>query len=310
MHNHLKHFKNKLLTLIHFLRLLYGGFYYIIYKYPYIGDIWDRNLCIFKSDLVLEIGSGWNPSLRSDVLIEKYIFDKTERRYIAYVPKHRPFIVGDGCYLPFVDNAFDYLICNHVIEHLNNPSLMFEEFKRITKKGFISAPYGVWESISPGKYHKWFVFIRNGRLVLEKKIEMKDRKYRNEVESERKAEREIKYEYGIEKPLNWEIIKKNSVENFVFAELDQNYENLYVSKKAYYPMSVQLKMFFNETLRRIFFSTSTKFNIFALLACPVCKNKLSKMDNFLICNKCEVKYDIINNIPILLKEKATKLPIL
>lgn len=126
----------------HILRLIVGGIYYVIFKHPYIGDIWGDRLDIHKSDIVLEVGPGYNPSVRSDVLLEKFIFDKSERRYTDYFPKSQPFIVGDGCSLPFVDNAFNYIICKHVIEHLSDPSLMLKEFRRVAKKGFTSAPCG------------------------------------------------------------------------------------------------------------------------------------------------------------------------
>ena len=38
-----------------------------------------RKLGIKRSDLVIEIGSGGDPLLRSDILVEKYIKDQTER---------------------------------------------------------------------------------------------------------------------------------------------------------------------------------------------------------------------------------------
>ncbi|RMA97292.1 Trm112 family protein [Hydrogenothermus marinus] len=46
-----------------------------------------------------------------------------------------------------------------------------------------------------------------------------------------------------------------------------------------------------------------------ILACPKCKKELvyNKEKKILICNNCKVYYEIIDNIPILLIEKAKPL---
>ncbi|NWF75462.1 MAG: methyltransferase domain-containing protein [Nitrospirae bacterium] len=288
------------ISLNHVLRLIYGGFYYIFFKHPYIGDIWDKKLDINKSDLVLEIGSGWNPSIRSDVLVEKYLFDQSERRYIAYIPKNRPFVVADGCHLPFVNNAFDYVICRHVIEHLEEPEELLKEIKRVSRKGYISAPSGYWESISSGKYHKWFVFTQTDKLILEQKIERADRKYKKNTTKE-KVEKEAHYEFNFQRPLEWEIIKRTPIEEFVFAELDQDYEkSLLIASQKRYPILVRLKILFREAVRQLFFKTAKRVNVFDLFACPVCRSKLVNRTNELFCDNCNRQYQVINHIPILL----------
>ena len=175
------------------LILIVGGIYYAIFRKPYVGDVWGEALNIHKKDIVLEIGPGSNPSLRADVLCEKLITVTTERRQFVTIPKDRPFIVGDGCSLPFLNNAFDYVICKHVIEHLDNPEQMLEELKRVSKKGYISAPHGFRESVSPAPYHKWFVFIENGSLILEQKTRREDRKYKDKA-SRNDLKKEVKYE--------------------------------------------------------------------------------------------------------------------
>lgn len=135
-------------------------------------------------------------------------------------------------------------------------------------------------------------------------MEKKDRKYKNETKCRREVKREVKYEYGLKKPLNWEIIRKMPNENFIFAKVDQNYNVEYLSKKMIYPLSVKLKIFFKEVLRRLFFMSSRKFNIYDLLACPICKNNLLKKGSWLICNNCHRRYPTIEGVPILLKEKG------
>ncbi len=45
------------------------------------------------------------------------------------------------------------------------------------------------------------------------------------------------------------------------------------------------------------------------LACPQCKGKIEVNDNqeSLVCNKCQLKYRIVDNIPVLLKDESEKL---
>jgi len=41
----------------------------------------------------------------------------------------------DICKNPFPDNSFDIIICNHVLEHVDNDSLAMQEFYRVLKPG-------------------------------------------------------------------------------------------------------------------------------------------------------------------------------
>ena len=42
--------------------------------------------------------------------------------------------------LPFSDKEFDYIICAHVIEHVNDPIFFKNEIERIGKSGYIELP--------------------------------------------------------------------------------------------------------------------------------------------------------------------------
>ncbi|CAL6334062.1 unnamed protein product [Bathycoccus prasinos] len=37
--------------------------------------------------------------------------------------------------MPYLDNTFDYLVCNQVLEHVSKPWLCMDEFHRVLKKG-------------------------------------------------------------------------------------------------------------------------------------------------------------------------------
>lgn len=47
-------------------------------------------------------------------------------------------IKGDICNLPFNDNQFDYILCNHVLEHVYNDQMAMNEIFRVLRKGGIA----------------------------------------------------------------------------------------------------------------------------------------------------------------------------
>ena len=89
---------------------------------------------IGEHELVLEIGSGDRPNPRSDVLVDRYIEDNTERGGDLRID--RPLIVADAQELPFKDGAFDYIVCFHILEHMPDPAQFLRE---------IAAPFGQLE---------------------------------------------------------------------------------------------------------------------------------------------------------------------
>jgi SAM-dependent methyltransferase len=80
---------------------------------------------IGEQELVLEIGSGDRPNPRSDVLLDRYIDDNTERG--GNLKIDRPLIVADAEQLPFKDGAFDYIVCFHILEHMPDPARLVRE---------------------------------------------------------------------------------------------------------------------------------------------------------------------------------------
>ena len=79
--------------------------------------------------------------------------------------------------LPFKDKEFDYVVCAHVIEHVNDPIFFKKEIERIGKSGYIELPtrlndnmvFGCDEEIFGHKW--WFEFDDDDKkLVFSKKI--------------------------------------------------------------------------------------------------------------------------------------------
>jgi SAM-dependent methyltransferase len=126
-------------------------------------------LNIERGDLVLEVGSGHNPKTRADVLCDKYIEDNTQRGGTLILD--RPLIVADGEALPFRGKSFDYVICSHVLEHADDAVRFLSEVERVGRAGYIETPSEVAERLYGWDYHRWYVNVMHGQLVLRPKTE-------------------------------------------------------------------------------------------------------------------------------------------
>jgi SAM-dependent methyltransferase len=75
--------------------------------------------------------------------------------------------VGDGSRLPFRDGAFDLVFADNVLEHLDQPELVFTEVARVLKPGgrFLVKTPNAWHYVTvlarltPYRFHQWI----NGR---------------------------------------------------------------------------------------------------------------------------------------------------
>jgi SAM-dependent methyltransferase len=117
--------------------------------------------------LVLELGSGHRPHPRADVLTDKYL-DDAERG--GHLVMDRPFVQADAQKLPFRPKVFDYVICRHVLEHLEDPAAFFHEIGRVGRAGYIETPSFIWEYLHPTRtYHRWYVLEIDDQLVMVRK---------------------------------------------------------------------------------------------------------------------------------------------
>ena len=121
---------------------------------------------IRADDFVLEIGSGHNPKARSDVLCDKFIGDDEQRG--GAIVTDRSMVEADGQFLPFADATFDYVICSHVLEHVEDPAQLITELERVARRGYIETPSEIGERIYGWHYHNWVVNLVDGCLMLRK----------------------------------------------------------------------------------------------------------------------------------------------
>ncbi|MDD2425861.1 MAG: methyltransferase domain-containing protein [Bacteroidales bacterium] len=132
-----------------------------------IGTPVDKDsLSIKRGYKVLEVGPGSNPTKRANVLAEKFLEDETHRRGAFKIYPHQRLVEADGENLPFADKEFDYVICSHVLEHVNDPEKFIREQERVAGMGYIETPSLIGEWLSPKQSHKWVLLEIDNRIVM------------------------------------------------------------------------------------------------------------------------------------------------
>jgi len=115
---------------------------------------------------VLDIGSGHSPHIRANVLVDKFYFNDRHRAGRPIIlPPGKDFVVADVCALPFKDKVFDFVICSHVAEHIQDIDGFCTELNRIARRGYLETPSRLAEILRHSQNHRWYVSKRRGGLV-------------------------------------------------------------------------------------------------------------------------------------------------
>jgi len=117
-----------------------------------------------RSPLCLDVGSGARPFPYADILCDLYLTATPQRDMKELETQGKPFVLCDAQFLPFRTQAFDFVTCYYLLEHVDNPKKIFAELKRVAKHGYIQSPSWFNEEIMYGEpVHKWIVIVKNGR---------------------------------------------------------------------------------------------------------------------------------------------------
>jgi len=120
----------------------------------------DRIRSIQQSDRVLEVGPGSSPHPRSDVLLERN-FDSAEaaaqRGYTDATDLKKRVVFFDGGRFPFDDREFDYVICSHVLEHVDDVPGFVSELSRVAQRGYLEFPTVYYEYLYNFRVHQNFL---------------------------------------------------------------------------------------------------------------------------------------------------------
>ncbi len=265
---------------------------------------------IHRRDFVLEIGSGHNPKPRADVLCDKFIDDDRQRG--GHIVADRPLVEADGQHLPFADSAFDYVICSHVLEHIEDPVLLIHELMRVAKRGYIETPSEIAERIYGWPYHHWLINRIGTKLVLQKKrhtsqfgqlfhtLVAHDKQWKRFhlthhhlflVQHEWDGNIEYEIIQNGKSPMNLDCHK--TVESLI-AKAEPNLNLWMPILKNAIPAGVvsKAKSFLAKRYKRRQTKTLTE-----ILVCPQCKTTLNWAEGTLHCKACTQQYPIINGIP-------------
>jgi len=128
------------------------------------------DLHIKNGDRVLEVGAGHRPHPRANVVVDKFIDNNFHRSGNLKVLENQTFLEADGENLPFNDKEFDYVICSHVLEHVENPEKFLAEQFRVAKRGYMETPSLLGEALYARESHKWLVQEFNDITYLVDKI--------------------------------------------------------------------------------------------------------------------------------------------
>ena len=135
----------------------------------------DRIKSILDTDKVLEVGPGATPHPRSNVFLEKKF--ETQEQLIAQsgrvgiLKTEKPIVYYSGDTFPFADNEFDYVICSHVLEHVNNVDVFLKELQRVAKRGYLEFPTIYYDYLYNFDEHTQFLFYRDGSIYWMPKAE-------------------------------------------------------------------------------------------------------------------------------------------
>ena len=268
---------------------------------------------IRADDFVLEIGSGHNPKTRSDVLCDKFIEDDEQRG--GKIIADRPIVEADGQFLPFADKAFDYVICSHVLEHVEDPTQLIAELTRVSHRGYIETPSEIGERIYGWHYHNWVVNLIDNRLILQKNhkhpefgklfhtLAAKD-KYWKRFHITHHSLFLVQYEW--EDKIDYEILREQNspldlespetLEQFIASGKDATAESQWLPLlKSIVPRSIvsRAKSFLVKGNR----SSRQRKTLQEILVCPQCKGEIGWKEHSLHCKTCDQRYPIVDGIP-------------
>ena len=116
-----------------------------------------------SNGIILDIGSGHFPTPGASILADFFPEDTIHRG--GTIVEDRPLVVCSVERMPFRNKKFDFVVCSHVLEHLDHPARAAQELSRIAGAGYIETPaYGKDIIVGTGNMHKWQVVEFEGTM--------------------------------------------------------------------------------------------------------------------------------------------------
>ena len=119
------------------------------------------------TDKVLDVGGGSNPFERADVITELDSHDSSHT--LDRIRQDKKYVECNVEKMPFDDKEFDFVYCNHILEHTDSPEKACQELMRIAKRGYLEVPSYWGEYVFGDIGHKWLIYWIANTLVFQKK---------------------------------------------------------------------------------------------------------------------------------------------
>lgn len=257
---------------------------------------------VASRDLVLEVGSGGNPYPRANVLLDAY--ETTRERHWAPLASDRPTVLGFVENLPFCDQAFDFVIAAHVLEHSADPERFIGELQRVARAGYIEVPDAFLERVNPYRDHRLEITCRDQTLVIRKK-----RNWRHDVEAV-----EL-YEDRVKQVMTQELMPRHPFEFHVryYWENRIAYRVLNPETDAGWPAPAEtpprapstaaaMRRGARDLLRAVLSQRrrNARIELLPLLRCTSCHGtRLTQSVDDVSCADCATRFPVRNGIPVM-----------
>lgn len=252
--------------------------------------------------LVLEVGSGGNPYPRANVLLDAY--EATRQRHWVPLVADRPTVLGFVENLPFRDQAFDFVIASHVLEHSTHPERFLGELQRVARAGYIEVPDAFMERVNPYRDHRLEITLRDARLIIRKKPGWRT-----------DAELVELYEHRAKPLVAGELIPAHPFDFHVryywestiaFSILNPGQSAEWTAPAGFGAppsgSSAGLRTRLMSGLRSLLSQDSRngRIDLLPLLRCPACfGTSLQQQADGLICSACDAHYAVRNGVPVM-----------
>ncbi len=260
---------------------------------------------VSKDALVLEVGSGGNPYARANVLLDAYI--NTRERHWVPLTSDRPTVLGFVENLPFKDKSFDFVIASHVFEHSTDPENFLRELQRVAKAGYIEVPDAFMERINPYRDHRLEITVRQGSLVVRKKVQSTVDEALVELYSDCAKPYiagglipshpfAFHVRYYWDRQIHFEVVNPevNAAWQPPLPSGEASTTDVVSRKSPKQRILNMMRLYLSQRKR------NSQIDLLSLLRCPNCfSNELDKNDSHLQCKYCSTEYLITNGIPVM-----------
>jgi ubiquinone/menaquinone biosynthesis C-methylase UbiE len=136
-----------------------------------------------EKKLILDIGGGLRVSKKKGNRFDPQnswllpLIEKADYKILDPVSDYHPDIVGDIHNLPFDTESVDAIICNAVLEHVENPIQACNEMYRVLKKGgyaFWYVPFLYYYHAEEGYYKDYWRFTIDALNLLSSKFSSRE----------------------------------------------------------------------------------------------------------------------------------------